>query len=457
LIAFVLFAYLDPQGTVLEPSALITAVLPDVKLKELEFGWLRLLGYAITLWLSGLPILFLTGVFLGQLTWAAVERGQALNYFKVRKPERLARTAYRIVIVITCLDFYASILILVLVLTTLLVASLLLHLSLLLLLFLIWPELFALITIARSFLVWARAREPGYPLSCKGAPALWSLVKDVGEHVGARPVDAIYITPGCNISVLERGSLWAKLRGASQRCLVLGLGILPGMTQTQFKAILAHEYGHFFGRDTVGNNFEQHVRFSMDRMIYTLLVEGLARWHNPVWLLLNGFNRLFLRVTLGASRLREVFADRYAAMAYGTQNLVDALAHIVYQNQAFSIHVSREVDLATRMRWNLKNLYIDPTLSEALLEQLQAKVDAEMNRPTSPYDSHPSIKDRIKLLQQLDIPDNREKVKDGQEPVWDLFLNVKELQQMMTRVIQADARRWQELRVLWGPRRPIRR
>src|SRR5205823_1728197 len=131
------------------------------------------------------------------------------------------------------------------------------------------------------------------------APQLWALAEEVAARVGTRPIDAIYITPVADIAVTERGSLLKKLRGTGQRCLILGLGALNGMGQDQFKAILAHEYGHFSNRDTAGGNLALQVQRSMYQIAHGLAARGQAHQFNPVWLFLNGFNHLYLRITLG--------------------------------------------------------------------------------------------------------------------------------------------------------------
>ena len=51
-------------------------------------------------------------------------------------------------------------------------------------------------------------------------------------------------------------------------------------------------------------------------------VSGAAGWYNPAWLFVNGFFRVFLRVSQGASRLQEVMADRWAAFCYGSEAFV---------------------------------------------------------------------------------------------------------------------------------------
>jgi Zn-dependent protease with chaperone function len=405
--------------------------------------WLRRGAYTIVIWLAGLAVLFLVGILLSRLTLAAVHRAQPAAQFKVGRAEQFVRTLYRIVIAATSLYFYVSVPLLILIVVAgtagifylfLAAGSIPLRLAFVLGM----PALYTLFVVVRSVFIRVEEKEPGRPVSRDEAPLLWSLAEEVAERVGTRIVDAIYITPAPEIAVTERGSLLKNLRGVGQRCLILGLGVLPGMTKGQFKAILAHEYGHFSNRDMAGGNLARQVRLSMHQMAYGLAVTGQARWYNPAWLFVNGFNRIFLRITLGASRLQEVLADRYAAVAYGVRNFVDGLTHIVRQNLAFNMQVAYEMKEATGQGRSLQNLYILPSLqSDSLRENLETKVSEVMSRPTSPYDSHPAVRERIKLLQQLEVANE---VKEGQEPVWDLLPGAEKLQSEMTAIIQANVR-----------------
>src|SRR2546425_8822909 len=80
-----------------------------------------------------------------------------------------------------------------------------------------------------------------------------SVLDEVAQRVGTRPVDNVYMTPGAQVAVMERGrSMLARARGRAERCLILGAAALEGMRLGPFKAILAHEYGHFSNRDTAG-------------------------------------------------------------------------------------------------------------------------------------------------------------------------------------------------------------
>jgi Zn-dependent protease with chaperone function len=242
------------------------------------------------------------------------------------------------------------------------------------------------------------------------------------------------VTPGTEVAVTERGEFWKKIRGQGQRCLILGLAALRGMEQGQFKAILAHEYGHFSNRDSAGGNLARQVQASIHHMAYRLAVSGQARWYNPAWLFVNIFSRIFLRITLGASRLQEILADRYAVIAFGVQNLVNGLRYLVHQDLVFAAQVGSEIQEARSQNRALSNLYSLPQIQvEEQLKSLEEKEREILNRSTSPYDSHPAIRDRFELLKPLEnvIFSSEEK-----NPVWELLLKPEELQVDMTELVQ---------------------
>jgi Zn-dependent protease with chaperone function len=298
--------------------------------------------------------------------------------------------------------------------------------------------IYTLIAIVRSVFTRVHESEPGRILTVEEAPQLWAMTERVAQRVGTRPIETVYINPGTSIAVTERGGMWKKLRGAGQRCLIVGLGVLPGMTQSQFEAVLAHEYGHFSNRDTAGGNIAWQVQASLQHMAYRLAMSGQARWYNPAWLFVNGFYRLFLRVTLGASRLQEILADRYAALDYGTHNFIDGLTHVVRQSLVFDYQINQEVRSAVEAHAALHNLYTLPVPdADEPRRQVEKAFQEIINRPTSPYDSHPSYRERLDLVRRIT---SLESSGTNVAPVWDLLPSAEALQDEMTEAVQANVR-----------------
>lgn len=385
--------------------------------------------YAIGIWIAGMGVLFVIGIFLSRLTLATVKQHAGEANHSIHTGERLVRTFYRFVIGITSLYYYLSIPILVLT-VVLLTAGIFYaffaigRIPVRIAFFVIIAALYTLFAVVKSILVRVPDREPGRRLSQTEAPQLWQLTKEVAERVGTRPIDAIYVIPGSIIAVTERGTMFERFKGTGLRCLILGLGALPGMSQQSFKAILSHEYGHFSHRDTAGGGLALQVRLSMVKMAQGLAMSGQARGYNPAWLFVNGFYHIYLRITLGASRLQEILADRYAAIAFGSQNFIDGLEHIVRQGLIFDVQANQEVNAAHQLQRGLQNLYTLPPFDKEWNKKIDARLEVINKRPTSAYDSHPAVQDRIKFVRQLGIPNPD----DGAPSlVWDLIPDADKL------------------------------
>lgn len=422
--------------------ALNSGIMSQAKL----YGWARRGTYTIFGWLLGFPVLFLVGIVLSRLTLAAVSRSQNVLELEPGAGERVVRSLYRFVILLTSLYFYISIPLLILIIIVGAGGILIFFMELGqipvgALMIVGVGAIYTIYTIIRSLFIRWDDTEPGEPLEPEDAPKLWALTEEVADRINTRPIDTLYITPGVEIAVVERGKWLKKLAGNGERCLILGLGALPGLTQNQFKAILAHEYGHFSNRDTAGGNLAIQVQASFHTIAYGLAVNGQAVWYNPAWLFVNGFSRIFFRITLGASRLQEVLADRYAVIAYGTHNFIEGLTHVVQRNLIFNLQAGSELKHAMQFKKAVPNLYRLPPLDPNTLQtKIEPKLGELLNRSTSAYDSHPALKDRFALAKQLDIPSHEA---DSPEPVWSLFANPEEWQGRMTTHIYENVRyRW---------------
>lgn len=112
----------------------------------------------------------------------------------------------------------------------------------------------------RSLFIKIDSPDPGRrSLSYEEAPALWDLTRTVAEAVGTRAVDEIRITPGTDLAVYEKGSFRERSNDQAKRILIVGGGVLNDFEQNGFRAVLAHEYGHFSHRDTAGGDVALRV------------------------------------------------------------------------------------------------------------------------------------------------------------------------------------------------------
>lgn len=287
-------------------------------------------------------------------------------------------------------------------------------------------------SILKSLFVRASDEDPGNKVDLAVEPRLRQLLDDVAARIGTRAVDNVYLTPGTEVAVMERGR-----KSPKERCLILGVAALDGLAMRQFKAVLGHEYGHFTNRDTAGGTLTYSVRNSLIATATGLAEGGAAAWYNPAWLFVNGFNRVFLRISEGASRLQEVLADRWAVFAYGASAFESGLRHIVERGVRFDAHVGVTLKEVVDAQVPLANLYTY-TPSNAV-EDLTEAIEQAMSRKSSAYDSHPSPNERFELVRALPH-DGSERSDDDLSPAWSLFTDPLGVQQTMTAQVRENVR-----------------
>jgi Zn-dependent protease with chaperone function len=288
--------------------------------------------------------------------------------------------------------------------------------------------------------------DPGKRLEEKDAPALYSVLRDVAAKVDTPMVDSVFLVPDATVAVFERGSTLKHLRHRGERCLLMGIGVLDGMSLGQLKAILAHEYGHLSNRDTAGGGLALQVRRSILTSAEALASGGAAVWYNPAWLFLNGFFRLYLRISQGASRLQEVLADRWAVLAYGKDAFSSGLRHVVRRGIEFDFLSRREITQAVRESRPLHNLYdlqVPPQWSKGDEEAENGKPPAQiieeayqeaLSAPTSDYDSHPAPAQRLAWVDRMTgAPSPTPETSEA----WSLFPEKGRIQELMTSQVGA--------------------
>ncbi len=286
--------------------------------------------------------------------------------------------------------------------------------------------------IVKSMFVRGKDQAPGTRLELEHHPELAAVLREVAQKIGTRPVDNVYMTPGVEVAVLERGSVGRQLRHTSERCLVLGAAALDGMPLPAFKAILAHEYGHFTNRDTAGGGFALAVRRSMMTMAIRLAESGAAAWYNPAWLFFRAFNAVFQRISGGATRLQEILADRWAVIGYGANHFETGLRHVIERSVRFDHHVNKTLAEVTSTSASLRNLYTYEPGETPDEQEVAREVEAAINREPRGYDTHPRPIDRFRWAHAIGAAEPKLAPGEAERDAWSLMVNREGLEQHMT-------------------------
>jgi Zn-dependent protease with chaperone function len=392
--------------------------------------------YLVAAWVAGLVLLFVLGKVFSKTTLKWIEAADPNA--EVGGNDLPIRKYYRWLMNAAGVYYYISIpVVAFLVLAT--AASITYaffiagRIPIKLVLILVFGALVTVYAMIRSLFIKIESEDPGRSLRKDEAPELWALVGEVAQTVSTRPVDEIRVTPGTDMAVYERGSFKERMQDRAHRILILGVGTLNGFDQNAFRAVLAHEYGHFRHRDTAGGDVAIRVNNDIVKFAVAMIESGQAVWWNVAFHFLRVYHFLFRRISHGATRLQEVLADRVAARKYSPQAFEEGLTHIIRRQVEFEDVTYWEITNANKVRRAVQNLY-ELKVSEE--ERIEEKITEAINRPTTEDDTHPSPVERFRFVRRVTC--NNEFAPAGM--VWDLFTNRSALTDEMSSLVNKEAK-----------------
>lgn len=405
-----------------------------VKTRATVWQYLYYSLYLVAAWIVGLTALFVIGKLMSRKTLTSLE---AANPNSPASASELAlRKLYRRLINVAGFYYYISlpvVIFLVIIVAASITYAFVMagRIPIKLVAVLAIGGLFTIYTLVRSLFIKIESVDPGRSLKYAEAPGLWDLTRSMAATLNTRPVDEIRITPGTDLAVYEKGTWRERSQDKAQRVLILGIGVLNDFKQNGFRAVLAHEYGHFTHRDTAGGDVAIRVNNDMMKFAHAMIATEQNTWWNIAFQFLRIYHFIFRRISHGATRLQEVLADRVAALQYGPRAFEEGLTHVVGKSVEFYHVATREIDAAGAARRALQNLYELPLEQSANLQQ---QIEESLNRQTSEDDTHPSPTDRFRLTRK--ITGANESPATGM--VWDWFTNREALTNEMTSMIQSQ-------------------
>lgn len=251
---------------------------------------------------------------------------------------------------------------------------------------------------------WDSFEAPGPRLDPTQHPRLFAMLTTVAKATGQTMPSDVYLIPDVNAFVTSRGGFMGFL---SRRVMGLGAPLLQVLTVSEFKAVIAHEFGHYVGGDVGLGPWIYKTRGAIVRTVQNLGEGSLLQL--PFVLYAN----IFFKITFSISRHQEYNADRLAANTIGAKPLVEGLRKIHGAGMAFQSYWSQEVA-------PVLDSHFKPPLMEGFQKFLKAEsvssfvaqevAEHEKSGKSEAYDSHPSLKERIEAVRGL--PDYKVEAQD---------------------------------------------
>jgi Zn-dependent protease with chaperone function len=299
-------------------------------------------------------------------------------------------------------------------------------------------------------------------------PLLFAFIEELCDEVGAPLPDKVLIAPDVNAMCITHTSLFS-LFVEPKKDLLVGLGLVNAVNLSEFKAIVAHEFGHFSQTGSTRGyaHIAQYVMIDMIRGEdwFDRVIENLKRSESmkavgyvlgaPLWLWRTVLWQLFQVIALqskAVSREREFHADLVAVSAAGSdaathgllrarfgmecfiqalRDLHTALDHKLYTNDLY-LHQSRAATVVRRVKKE-PELGMPPALDGPNAGKKVRVFDAEQDElededDTPPmWRSHPSDADREENAKEQFVA-----APIDQRSPWILFDDVPELKERMT-------------------------
>ncbi|MFN8359013.1 MAG: M48 family metalloprotease [Candidatus Kapaibacterium sp.] len=298
-------------------------------------------------------------------------------------------------------------------------------------------------------------------ISIKTEPRLIGLIGDIVREVETDFPHKIYLSADVNASVFYDSSFWSMFLPVKKN-LQIGLGLVNSVTEDEFKAILAHEFGHFSQRTMKVGSYVYNVNQVIYNMLYDndefeVLLYKWAEEHGAIsvfvaiglhiikgiqWILKQLYEAINIRY-MALSREMEFHADAVAAHVAGCAPLKDSLLRLQFADYAYSsvldFYNGKIHENITSANIYAEHSFVMNFLAERNEIPLRHGLPAVRESDGTKYKttklsflqqwaSHPSTEDRIHALEQLNIT----KESTGHRPAIELFSNPERLQEKLT-------------------------
>lgn len=240
------------------------------------------------------------------------------------------------------------------------------------------------------------AHDAGVPIDEHSQPELVGLVRSVAQEMQTEPPARLFLVPDVNAGVRETGGSFGLRRG--ERVMVIGVPYIAVLTVDQLRAVIAHELGHYAGGDTLLSALTYRAGASIGRTI--------ANVGDDTWLgrLFDAYGRRYLRISQRVRRRQELSADASAVRLAGRESHVTSLRRAMVTAGAFDHFLRLYLAPLWKRGCDTENAFegFRALLADPKRQQELATLEEAIHgEETDPYDSHPSLAERLAHAEQL--------------------------------------------------------
>ena len=246
--------------------------------------------------------------------------------------------------------------------------------------------------------LWIRIDPPqGTPLDARQSPALFALIEELRRKLGAPRFHHVLLTDEFNAGVVQRPRL--GIFGWPANYLLIGLPLMKSLSVEQFKAVLAHEFGHLAKGHGRLSNWLYRQRLRWGRLLDALEpVESKGLFLFKPFL--KRFAPYFNAYSFPLARANEYEADATAARLTSPRAAAEALTsvHVVgsFLNERYWPQIHGQADEQAHPAFAPFAGMTQGVATDVEPQAAQAWLERAMAETTTLEDTHPSLADRLR-------------------------------------------------------------
>jgi Zn-dependent protease with chaperone function len=251
---------------------------------------------------------------------------------------------------------------------------------------------------------------PGLLLDGAAQPRLFSEINAIAAALNEPMPSEVYLIGDVNAFVAERGGFMGF---RTRRVLAIGLPLFAAMSISEMRGVLAHEFAHYDGGDTRLGPFVYRVKDTIFRTFRNIEAVGvigkvaiIRLLYTVVVHLLSWYFRVFLRAINFVSRKQEFRADELACYVAGGNSMAQGLRKLRAGSLAWHFYWFGELapvvaeNALPPIGEGFATLLDHSEITEAIRQAAESQIE---NGETSPYDTHPPMRERLAAIEGLQI------------------------------------------------------
>ncbi len=256
---------------------------------------------------------------------------------------------------------------------------------------------------------------PGPELTAAAHPRLFAELSAIAAEFRERMPASVYVMMAPNAWVAQRGGL---LGFGSRRVMALGYPMLALLTVSELRAVIAHEFAHYYGGDTALGPWTSKTREAIILSLQRLssdsgILHTLSEWAVIAILRLLVFGtlalywKLFLRLTLAVSRQAEYRADELASAIAGAEPLLESLRQLTLAGFGWTTYWTTEAvpSLESGFRPPLADGFRRFLAAPEIERQIQPELKKELAQETPlALATHPTFQQRSQRARSHKYP-----------------------------------------------------